>query len=66
MLQSLRAKVIATMTLLMALVLLIAVIGVSSIHSLDQSEDHELGLVLTGAQLSNALVSTATAEIRAA
>jgi methyl-accepting chemotaxis protein len=66
MLRSLRAKVIATMSLLIALVLVIAIIGVNSIHSLDRSVDRELGLLLTGTQLSNGLVSTATSEIRSA
>ncbi len=66
MLKSLRARVIATMSLLMALVLVIAAIGVNSIRALDVSVDRELGLVLTGTQLSNELVGAATAEIRAA
>jgi len=66
MLRSLRAKVIATMSLLIALVLVIAIIGVNSIHSLDRSVDRELGLLLSGTQLSNGLVSTATSEIRSA
>lgn len=66
MLRSLRAKVIATMSLLIALVLVIAIIGVNSIHSLDRSVDRELGLLLAGTQLSNGLVSTATSEIRSA
>ena len=66
MLRSLRSKVIATMSLLIALVLLIATIGVNSIHSLDRSVDRELGLLLSGTQLSNGLVSTATSEIRSA
>ena len=64
MLQSLRAKVIATMGLLIALVLVIAAIGVNSIHSLDRSVDRELNLLLAGTQLSNGLVSNATSEIR--
>ena len=66
MLQSLRAKVIATMGLLIALVLVISAIGVNSIHALDRSVDHDLGLLLSGTQLSNGLVSTATSEIRSA
>jgi len=66
MLRSLRAKVIATMSLLIALVLVIAAIGVNSIHSLDRSVDRELNLLLAGTQLSNGLVSTATSEIRSA
>ncbi|MEO8226559.1 MAG: HAMP domain-containing methyl-accepting chemotaxis protein [Gemmatimonadota bacterium] len=66
MLKSLRSRVIATMALLIALVFVIAIIGVNSIRALDRSADHELGLVLAGSQLSNDLVGSATAEIRAA
>ena len=66
MLQSLRSKVIATMGLLIALVLVIATIGVNSIHSLDRSVDRELNLLLAGTQLSNGLVTNATNEIRSA
>ena len=51
MLQSLRAKVIAAMGLLIALVLVIAAIGVNSIHSLDRSVDRELNLLLAGTEL---------------
>ncbi|MBA2627919.1 MAG: hypothetical protein H0U85_07895, partial [Gemmatimonadales bacterium] len=65
MLGSLRSKVIATMALLITLVFVIAVIGVTSIRALDRSVDHELSLVLAGSQLSNDLVGSATAEIRA-
>lgn len=66
MLRSLRSRVIATMALLIALVFVIAIIGVNSIRALDRSADHELGLVLAGSQLSNDLVGAATAEMRAA
>ncbi len=65
MLRSLRAKVIATMALLIALVLLISVIGVNSIGALDRTVTRQMNLLLAGEELSNGLVGTATAEIRA-
>ena len=66
MLNSLRSRITATMGLLIALVLLIAIIGVNAIVTLGRSADTQLATVVTGGELANGLVASATAEIRAA
>jgi len=64
--QSLRSRIILTMALLIALVLLIAIIGVTSINALDRAANRELNLVVAGGELSTALVGATATEIRAA
>ena len=66
LLRSLRSRVRGGMALLIALVFGIALLGVNSIRSLDRSVDQELSLMLQSSDLGNALVSSVTAEIRAA
>ena len=66
MLRSLKSRIIATMALLVALVLVIAILGVTAINSLDRSASRELALVVAGSDLSNALVGTTASEMRAA
>jgi methyl-accepting chemotaxis protein len=65
-LRSLKSRIIATMALLVALVLVIAILGVTAINSLDRSASRELALVVAGSDLSNALVGTTASEMRAA
>lgn len=64
--QSLRSRVIAGMVLLIALVFVIALIGVSSIRSLGRSVDQELELLLESTDLGNGLISSVAQEIRSA
>lgn len=64
--RSLRGRVIGGMALLLALVFVIALLGVNSIRSLDHSVDHELSLVLESTDLSNGLISSLSAEVRSA
>jgi len=64
--QSLRSRVIAGMVLLIALVFVIALLGVNSIRSLGRSVDQELGLLLESNDLGNGLVSSVASEIRSA
>ena len=66
MLQSLQGKIIATMVLLVALVFVMALIGVSSIGALDRSVGRELAVVVDGSDLSTGLVGAASEEIRSA
>jgi methyl-accepting chemotaxis protein len=66
LMQSLRSRVAAGMVLLLALVFLIALLGVSSIRSLGQSVDRELALLLESNELGNGLVSSVAQEIRSA
>ncbi len=66
MFRSLKSRIIATMALLVALVLVIAILGVTAINSLDRSASRELALVVAGSDLSNALVGTTASEMRAA
>ena len=66
MLQSLQGRIIATMVLLVSLVLVMALIGVSSIGALDRSVGRELAVVVDGSDLSTGLVGAASDEIRAA
>ena len=66
MFQSLRSRIILTMALLIALVLVIAVIGITSINSLDRATNRQLGLVVSGGALSTALVGATATEMRAA
>jgi methyl-accepting chemotaxis protein len=54
------------MVLLLALVFGIALLGVNSIHSLDQTVDQELSLLLESTDLSNGLIASLSAEVRAA
>jgi methyl-accepting chemotaxis protein len=54
------------MALLLALVFGIALLGVSSIRSLDRTVDEELGLLLESTDLSNGLIASLSAEVRAA
>ena len=65
-LRSLKSRIIATMALLVALVLVIAILGVTAINALDRSASHELALVVAGSELSTSLVGTTAAEMRAA
>nr|MBA3257852.1 methyl-accepting chemotaxis protein [Gemmatimonadales bacterium] len=66
LMQSLRSRVIAGMVLLIALVFVIALLGVNSIRSLGRSVDQELGLLLESNDLGNGLVSSVASEIRSA
>jgi methyl-accepting chemotaxis protein len=54
------------MALLLALVFGIALLGVNSIRSLDQTVDQELALLLESTDLSNGLIASLSAEVRAA
>jgi methyl-accepting chemotaxis protein len=65
-LRSLRQRVIAGMVLLVALVFVIALLGVNSIRSLDSSVKQELSLLLESTDLGNGLVSSVASEIRSA
>jgi hypothetical protein len=64
--RSLRSRIVAGMVVLIALVFGIAVLGVTSIRSLDQSVNQELSLLLEGTDLGNGLVSAVSAEVRSA
>ncbi|HEX6435025.1 MAG TPA: HAMP domain-containing methyl-accepting chemotaxis protein [Gemmatimonadales bacterium] len=64
--RSLRSRVIGGMALLLALVFGIALLGVNSIRSLDQTVDQELTLLLESTDLSNGLIASLSAEVRAA
>ena len=66
MLRSLKSRIVATMALLVALVLLIAALGVTAINALNRSASHELGVVVAGGELSTALVGATATEMRAA
>ena len=66
MLRSLKSRIIATMALLVALVLVIAILGVTAINALDRSAARGLALVVAGSDLSTSLVGTTSAEMRAA
>jgi methyl-accepting chemotaxis protein len=65
-LKSLRSRVITGMALLIAMVFVIALLGVRSIRTLDSSVDRELTLVLRGTDLGNGLVSSVASEVRSA
>jgi CHASE3 domain sensor protein len=65
-LRSLKSRIIATMALLVALVLVIAILGVTAINALDRSAGRQLALVVAGSDLSTTLVGTTAAEMRAA
>jgi methyl-accepting chemotaxis protein len=65
-LRSLRSRVLGGMVVLIALVFAIALIGVRSIRSLDQSVDHELSQVLESTDLSNGLIASLSGEVRSA
>jgi methyl-accepting chemotaxis protein len=64
--RSLRSRIVAGMVVLIALVFGIAVLGVTSIRSLDVSVNQELGLLLEGTDLGNGLVSAVSSEVRSA
>jgi methyl-accepting chemotaxis protein len=64
--QSLTSRVVAGMAVLMALVFVIAFLGVNSIRSLGRSVDQELELLLESTDLGNGLVSSVASEIRSA
>jgi methyl-accepting chemotaxis protein len=66
MFRSLRGRVVGGMALLLALVFVIAFLGVNSIRSLDHSVDQELSLLLESTDLSNGLISSLSAEVRSA
>ena len=66
MLASLRARVIAAMGTLVALVFAISLIAVNTIRSLDRATKREIDAVLEGGNVSVSLVAAATAEVRAA
>jgi methyl-accepting chemotaxis protein len=65
-LRSLRSRVISGMALLILLVFAIALLGVTSITSLDRSVDQELSLVLESTDLSNGLIASLSDEVRSA
>lgn len=64
--RSLRSRVVGGMALLLALVFGLALLGVTSIRSLDQTVDQELTLLLESTDLSNGLIASLSAEVRAA
>src|SRR3954471_6312561 len=66
MLSSLRSRVLGGMLVLSTLVFAIALIGVRSIQSLDQSVNQELSLLLESTDLSNGLIASLSSEIRSA
>ena len=65
-LSSLRSRVTAGMTFLIALVFAIALLGVNSISQLDLSVDQELSLMLESNDLSNGLIASLSDEVRSA
>ena len=65
-LRSLRGRLIAGMALLIALVFVIAVLGVNSIRALDRSVSQEVSIVLASGDLGTGLVSAVTSEVRSA
>ncbi len=66
LMQSLTSRLVAGMVLLIALVFVIAFLGVNSIRSLGRSVDQELELLLESTDLGNGLVSSVASEIRSA
>ncbi|MFZ5625624.1 MAG: methyl-accepting chemotaxis protein [Gemmatimonadota bacterium] len=66
MLLSLRDRLIAGMTLMLALVLSMAAVGAGAIRSLQREVDTQLGLVTRSAGLASALISHVSNELRAA
>src|SRR5688500_12140682 len=66
MLRSLRSRVVGGMTVLLTLVFVIALLGLNSIRSLDQSVDEALSLLLVSTDLSNGLIASLSSEVRAA
>ena len=66
MMRSLRSRVIGGMALLIGLVFAIALLGVSSIRSLDHSVERELSLLMESTDLGSGLVSSVASEIRSA
>ena len=62
--RSLRSRIVAGMVVLIGLVFGIAVLGVTSIRSLDVSVNQELGLLLEGTELGNGLVSAVSGELQ--
>ena len=66
MLRSLRSRVIGGMAVLIVLVFAIALLGVNSISSLDESVDRELSLLLESNDLSNGLIASLGSEVRSA
>jgi methyl-accepting chemotaxis protein len=54
------------MALLLALVFVIALLGVNSIRSLDRSMDQELSLLLESTDLSSGLIASLSSEVRSA
>jgi methyl-accepting chemotaxis protein len=66
MMRSLRSRVVGGMALLVALVFVIALLGVNSIRALDQSVGRELSILMASTDLGSGLVSSVAAEIRSA
>jgi hypothetical protein len=66
MMRSLRSRVVGGMTLLIALVFVIALLGVSAIRALDQSVERELSLLMETTDLGSGLISSVAAEVRSA
>ena len=66
MMRSLRSRVVGGMVLLIALVFVIALLGVNAIRALDQSVDHELSLMVETTDLGNGLISSVASEVRSA
>ena len=65
-LNSLRSRVIGGMAVLIVLVFAIALLGVNSISSLDESVDRELSVLLESTDLSNGLIASLSSEVRSA
>ena len=66
MLRSLRSRVMGGMAVLILLVFAIALLGVNSISSLDDSVDRELSQLLESNDLSNGLIASLGSEVRSA
>ncbi|MBA3658447.1 MAG: methyl-accepting chemotaxis protein, partial [Gemmatimonadales bacterium] len=65
-LRSLRARVASGLLALIALVFVIAFLGASSVRSLEDLVDRELGLVQASNELASSLTTAVGAEVRAA
>ncbi|MGH7701491.1 MAG: methyl-accepting chemotaxis protein [Gemmatimonadales bacterium] len=63
---SLRRRIAIAMAALMALVLVMTVLGASSIRSMSRSVEEDLTLIQTGADIGSGLVASVLNEIRAA
>src|SRR5258705_10591497 len=66
MLRSLGSRVLAGTVFLLGLVFLIFFLGLKAMHSLDESMEQELSLLLESKALGTGLISSITGEVRAA